>query len=329
MSATRRPRAAAARRPALVGVLAAIAALLLPAVWAAPAQAATYRYWTYWWGSGTGPAHTGWMFAPQGPASHGVADTWVLGWRFATSTTRGGTPPRALPGYADLCPGTSPQQGSVRVALVIDYGTAADAPPGEQPPTTTAVRRECLVLPASPRPTGVTALADATPPVVVRTDGNGLICGLDGYPRTECAPVIPDPAPTPTRTATPAPTAGGAGTAAGRSPTASARPASSPAGSRSPTTAASSPARSSTSPTARATGTAAPAATAAATAAGVPLTGGEPAPSATLPAVAGAPQGSAGSTSGAGPLGVVAGVVLVGGVGLAAWWSTRRPGGAP
>ena len=151
MSRARRTTTAARRAATVVvGVLVALPLALVTLLAAAvPAEASTYRYWTYWWGSGTGKTAAGWTFAQVGPAGHRVGDTWVLGWRFATTSTVGGTPPRQSADFATLCPGLStPTSGSVRVALVVDYGTTSDAPPGQAPPTTSTVRRECLTVPA-------------------------------------------------------------------------------------------------------------------------------------------------------------------------------------
>ena len=307
MSRARRTTTAAHRAAAVVvGVLVALP-LALAAVLAsaAPAEASTYRYWTYWWGSGTGKTASGWTFAQVGPAGHRVDDTWVLGWRFATTSTVGSTPPRQSADFATLCPGLSaPVTGSVRVALVIDYGTTADAPPGQTPPTTSTVRRECLTVAAGSR--GVDVLRAAG--VTVRSE-NGLICALDGYPVGECAPVVPDPTPTatPTRTRTAAATAS----------TSAARP---------------SPARSPARTSAAASGPSASATTALAVAASVSSTPSEtptgtPTPTEqTLPAAAGAP--AAGQQSAGSPAGLVVGGAVVAGIAGSAWWTSRRRGRA-
>ena len=322
MMRTRRTTAAQRVAALVVGVLTALPLVGVALVTSAtPASASTYRYWTYWWGTDTGKPHTGWKFASQGPASHGVADGWVLGWRFATSSVAGGKAPRVSATYSSLCHTAKPTDGSVRVALVIDYGTASDAPPGEKPPTTASVRVECLVLSSSAR--GTAAFTDATPRVVVRAD-NGLICGLDGYPRSECAPVIADPTSTPTpkpsaaptRTVTPTPTTTtGAGS--------SSRPAttsSTPAGSRSASPTTSAPLATSAAPTA--SSSASPASTEPG------ATGSGSSDEATLPAVAGAPVAGVTEESSTGPLGVVAGVLVVGGLAGSAWWTSRRGGRA-
>jgi hypothetical protein len=182
-----------------VAVLGVPVTLGLAVALAPAAEASTYRYWSYWWGERPGkPA--AWQYASQGPATHSVGDTWVLGWRFATAPENGASAPRQSASFAALCPGLdTPVSGSVRVALVVDYGSSADAPPGQSPPTTSTVRVECLTLPTSPRVTGSSVLAAAGVPV--RSEG-GLVCALDGYPKGECAPLVTAPAPSPSRTAT-------------------------------------------------------------------------------------------------------------------------------
>ncbi len=307
----------------VVGVLIALpltlAGLLADA---APAQASTYRYWTYWWGTGTGPSHTGWKFASQGPASHGLGDRWVLGWRFSTTSVTGGTSPRQSPSYDSLCPGRPAVAGSVRVALVIDYGTKSDAPPGETPPRSTSVRVECEVLSTSSNPSGSTVLREASPGVVVRSD-NGLICALDGYPRSECAPVIADPAPTPTPSRTvpsPRPTPTSAPTHASTSgPVPSATPAGRPPTGTAATAAPSSPASG-------AAGGAAPAPTTSAGAAAAATASVSPSES-YLPAAAGAAATTAAEGAASTPLGVLVGGLLVAALAGSAWWNARRRGG--
>ena len=311
MTSARRPTTTAHRVAAVVvGVLVALPLTLVALLaTAAPAQASTYRYWTYWWGSSTGKSSTGWTFAKVGPAGHAVGDTWVLGWRFATSRSTTATArPRQSPDFATLCPRLAPVAGSVRVALVIDYGTTADAPPRQTPPTTSSVRVECVTIAGSPR--GSDVLRDVSPPVAVRSE-NGLICALDGYPKGECAPVVPDPTPTPKpTTAKPRATAS---TGAGGAPTA--RSLASP----SATPAASGPAPLPTTGGGAATSSAAAPATSGSTS---PASGstdqGEP----TLPAVAGAPTPDAQSSGS--PVGLVVGGLVVATVAGSAWWTSRR-----
>ena len=296
---------------AVLGVLVTSSAVALAA---APAQAATYRYWTYWWGADSGKSGGGWTFAHVGPAAHRAGDTWVLGWRFGTSaTTNGGAQPRQSSRFADLCPKlATPVAGMDRVALVIDYGTTQDAPPGQHPPLVGSVRVECLTLPS--HPSGVTVLNEAK--VSVRQNDNGLLCALDGYPKNECAPIVADPTPTPspTRSSThvPSPT---------RTPTPGASTSTLPrSGGSSPATAAT-PAASG----APASGAASPSSSAGGAASvTTPSSGSGPGAQGTLPAVSGSPVASVTDAGSSSPVPAVVGVLLVALLGGSAWWTSRR-----
>ncbi len=309
-----------------VAVLGVPVTLALAVVLAPAAEASTYRYWSYWWGERPDRSAT-WQYASQGPATHTVADTWVLGWRFATAPENGASPPRQSARFTDLCPGLdTPVVGSVRVALVVDYGSASDAPPGQTPPTSSSVRVECLTLPTTSRVTGSTVLAAAG--VAVRTEA-GLVCALDGYPKGECAPLVapaptttsPTTTPTRTRTAAPAPSRSDSpatastptttspratGTAAGRTASGAGTPAPSSSSSSSTTATTSSGTRS-----------AAPGDLAVAPEEGVT-------PEETLPAASGSPaRPDTGS-----PAGFALGALAVVAVSAAAWTASRRGGGA-
>jgi hypothetical protein len=314
MTSARRPTTSAQRVAAVVaGVLVAVPLVLVALLaTAGPAQASTYRYWTYWWGSDTGKSSAGWTFAKVGPAGHAVGDTWVLGWRFATSRSTTGTArPRQSPDFATLCPRLAPVAGSVRVALVIDYGTTADAPPQQKPPTTASVRVECLTIPGSPR--GSDVLRDVSPnPVQVRSE-NGLICALDGYPKGECAPVVPDPTPTPTPKPTAAKPRASSSTGSGGAPTA-----------RSLASPTSSSASASPAPLATTGGSAATSSAAAPAASGPTpsVSGSTDLSESALPAVAGAPAPEAQSSGS--PVGLVVGGLVVAAVAGSAWWTSRR-----
>lgn len=296
MTLARRPTTVARAAAVVGGVLAVVASsLALLVATAGPAQASTYRYWTYWWGTASGSSHTGWWFAPQG-AGGPVGDGWVLGWRFQTTSLSGGATPRASADFATLCPAlATPVAGQVRVALVVDYGTLADAPPGQRPPTTSSVRRACVTIPADGA-TGARVLAAAS--VTVRSE-NGLVCALDGYPVGECAPVMADPTPSPTRTSAALPSA-----SASRTST------SAPAASASPT-------RSAT-PSRTATPAAVP-----------PTAPPSPTPSAqaTLPVSDAAPAAAEQPTDS--PTGLAVGGLLVATVAGSAWWTARRRGRTP
>ena len=164
-----------------VGALVALgaAAAVLLAV-ASPAQAAAYRYWTYWQG-----VDGAWRFATVGPASAVPADGAVEGWAFRVSGAAGDpdADPAAAPDFDAVCGSTPPAEDSKRVALVIDPGSPAIAPAGQAPPEPIEV---CVV--AEPDATGYDVLRSVTQ---VRVEG-GLVCGVAGYPTGECAPVLDD-----------------------------------------------------------------------------------------------------------------------------------------
>lgn len=167
-------------RAATLTVLLAVAALLVGG-WAAPAEATSYRFWAYWLGT-----DDGWSFSGQG-ASRVPADGTVDGWRFAVSEASSSTiPPRHTPSFARICGSTEAVDGSKRVGVVVDFGTAADAPDGESPP---AMVTACVV--AEPGANGYDVLTEV---VQIRTDA-GLICGMDGYPAAECGSPVADPEP--------------------------------------------------------------------------------------------------------------------------------------
>jgi hypothetical protein len=168
-------------RPVIASTSAfALALLAIGLLAAAPAQAAAYRYWTYWQGGSAG-----WTFATAGPGATVPPDGSVEGWRFAVTTKAGrsGDEPGTAPDFAAICGSTPAQDGSKRVALVVDPGPAAIAPAGQTPPAPTAT---CVV--SATDATGYQVLRSVT---TLRTD-SGLICSLADYPTGECAPVVDD-----------------------------------------------------------------------------------------------------------------------------------------
>jgi hypothetical protein len=167
------------RAAALLATL--LAAVLATVALAAPAQAAAYRYWSYWQGA-TGT----WVAAPTGPGDYTLVDSDVQGWRFAITTDTPNQPPDNSPVFADLCPdldAAGATAGQVRVAVVIDAGFTADAPSGQTPPGDVVA---CVTVPEGS--TGNQALAAAG----AITDDNGLICSINGYPEGECGTEVPD-----------------------------------------------------------------------------------------------------------------------------------------
>jgi hypothetical protein len=171
-----------ARLLALLG----LCALLTVAV-AAPAQAAGYRYWSFWKSSGGE-----WTYATEGPATARPADGSVNGFRFSVSEDSGdAATPRTAPDFATICDGTPAKDGTKRLALVIDFGTASDAPQGETPP---AQRTACARV--APAATTAEALAQVAKPL--RYNSEALLCAISGYPGSGCGDqALPADPPTP------------------------------------------------------------------------------------------------------------------------------------
>jgi hypothetical protein len=169
-----------ARAPRLLVLPAAAAVLLIAA--AAPAQATGYRYWSYWLRSGDV-----WSYAQTGPAMHVPKDGDVEGWRFAVSKDAAAQAlqPRGAADFTAICGHTAAAPGTKRIALVIDAGTAADAPGGETPP---AARTACAKVPAGA--SSADALAAVAKPL--RYDSAGILCAIGGYPAAGCGEQVAD-----------------------------------------------------------------------------------------------------------------------------------------
>ncbi|MER5277591.1 SCO2322 family protein [Streptomyces sp. NPDC002809] len=164
-------RAGAGRAVALLVVLAAALAVLGTGT----AQAAGYRYWSFWEGSGSG-----WAYATQGPSLVRPDDGSVQGFRFAVSAdSQDAAKPRRSPDFAKICADTPAAGGTKRIALVIDPGTAADAPDGETPP---ALRTACATVPDDA--SSADALASVAKPL--RYGSDALLCAISGYPASGC-----------------------------------------------------------------------------------------------------------------------------------------------
>lgn len=176
----------AVRRTTVRRLTAAAALLLAAAVsalCAAPAYADGYRYWSFWDRDGGG-----WAYAAQGPATAVPGDGEVQGFRFSVSTgTQDAAKPRGPADFDAICGGTPARDGAKRVALVLDFGTAADAPEGESPP---AGRTECASVPADAS-SGEALAAVAKP---LRYGSSALLCAIAGYPETGCGEQTSDDA---------------------------------------------------------------------------------------------------------------------------------------
>lgn len=168
-------------RSALLGLIATAAALcgVVFAGGAANAETA-YRYWSFWVAE-----EEAWTYAQVGPASVAVEDGDVFGWSFgiARSGQTDELKPNVAPSelWTRACLDKPAEPGQARVAIVFDYGSPQDAPAGETPP---ADAIECAIVESGS--TGAEALSAVA---TIRAEA-GLICAFDGYPASECAPVI-------------------------------------------------------------------------------------------------------------------------------------------
>ncbi|MET9388901.1 SCO2322 family protein [Streptomyces sp. NPDC006624] len=155
-------------------VLLLLASLLLLAG-AGQAQAAGYRYWSFWERDGDR-----WVYATQGPGTTRPSDGDVQGFRFAVSEdTADAARPRPAADFDAICARTPSRDGAKRVALVIDFGTRRDAARGETPPP---ARTACARV--APDATTADALAAVAKPL--RYDTNALLCAIAGYPEQGC-----------------------------------------------------------------------------------------------------------------------------------------------
>ncbi|XCX52793.1 SCO2322 family protein [Streptomyces phytohabitans] len=142
----------------------------------ARADAGGYRYWSFW-----ERADGAWSYASQGPSTLRPSDGDVLGFRFGVSEDSGdASKPRGAADFARVCAGEERRSGSARVALVVDFGTAADAPSGERPP---APRTACARVDAGSGTAGDALAAEAEP---LRYNSDALLCAIAGYPESGC-----------------------------------------------------------------------------------------------------------------------------------------------
>ncbi|MEU2250322.1 SCO2322 family protein [Streptomyces sp. NPDC019224] len=168
--ATRQPHRRVARAAALL-----VAGAVLAVLGAGTAQAAGYRYWSFWEGTASG-----WSYATQGPSLVRPEDGSVQGFRFSVSAdSQDASEPRRAPDFAEVCADTPAKDGSKRVAVVIDPGTAADAPDGETPPPP---RTACARV--AKDASSAEALAAVAKPL--RYDASAMLCAISGYPATGC-----------------------------------------------------------------------------------------------------------------------------------------------
>ncbi|HET9500477.1 MAG TPA: SCO2322 family protein [Marmoricola sp.] len=142
-----------------------------------------YRYWNYFHlqdGS--------WAFSQVGPGDYELKDGAVEGYRYGTSLTADGLPPRAdlaKVSFDTVCEGTEAGADQIRVAVLIDYGTEADADDATPP----APQAECAVIGSGGN--GQQALAEVAD---VRAE-KGLTCAVNGYPASGCGVPVADAKP--------------------------------------------------------------------------------------------------------------------------------------
>ncbi|MFD3514051.1 SCO2322 family protein [Streptomyces sp. NPDC058657] len=161
---------------ALLLTVAVVLGALLGAGPAAADPASGYRYWSFWERDGST-----WTYATQGAATTRPADGSVQGFRFSVSRdSQDAAKPRGEARFEAVCAKTPAKEGSKRIALVLDFGTPADAPGGETPP---AQRSVCAQV--GEDATSAEALAAVAKPL--RYDSSALLCAIAGYPGSGCA----------------------------------------------------------------------------------------------------------------------------------------------
>lgn len=163
-----------------------VVGIVLTLLAASPALASTYRYWSFWDAAGGR-----WAYATQGPSSARPADGSVQGFHFVVSKDAAdrAAPPRADADFAAICSATAPVAGKKRIALVIDFGTPAEALAGDTPPQD-APRTACAQV--GPDSTTAEALAEVAKPL--RYNSAALLCAVSGYPKQGCGEPVTDTA---------------------------------------------------------------------------------------------------------------------------------------
>ena len=179
----------------VAGSATAIVVVLLSAL-AAPAQPASarsyYRYWSYWHKA---PGATSWQYSSVGASGYYLKQgSQVEGWRYDVGTASPSDPqPRPTSvTYDQYCGGKNADK-TYRVLLVVDYGTESSAPAG---PVYSCYGFDDSV-------TGYRVLTQQH----TERDSGGLICAIDGYPKTGCGDTVSSPAPrtSPKRSTAPRP----------------------------------------------------------------------------------------------------------------------------
>jgi len=141
-----------------------------------------YRYWGYFQAAA---GASSWTAAMTGPSVE-VKDGDVEGWAFVFSSNDiPAIEPMMDPDFATLCGQTPETSGKIRVGLVVDFGAGNIAPDGEIP---NEFFSDCVVVDKGS--VGLDVLEAA---LDVRAGDSGLICGIAGYPASECGVEIDEP----------------------------------------------------------------------------------------------------------------------------------------
>lgn len=137
-----------------------------------------YRFWGYYH-----LTDAEWVSSNKGAASIEPEDGQVEGFHFAVAGTTPTRPPRVDTSFGEICSATEAGDGEKRVGIVIDYGSAQEAPDGEQPPA--APEGVCAVVPEKfSTQQALESVAE------LRLDDSGLLCGINGYPATGCGDAV-------------------------------------------------------------------------------------------------------------------------------------------
>ena len=153
--------------------LALVVAILAGIATTTPARAeSVYAYWSYWQGDAGN-----WKYAVTGPATSAAIDGAVDGWRFTLGSDGKAARPSLAADFQAICGSIEKTSGKARIAIIIDYGTAADVP-------AVAI---CSVIPAG------LSRASALGAVATLRLNNGFICGINAMPETGCGDAVAAP----------------------------------------------------------------------------------------------------------------------------------------
>ncbi|PID54461.1 MAG: hypothetical protein CSA58_01615 [Micrococcales bacterium] len=160
-------------------VLAVGALTVCATVTCGPAHATTddvYRYWGYYH-----LQDDTWAYADTGAGQFTPKDGAVEGWRYALGAGDAPRTPRDVLSFEEICADTPASDGEKRVGVVIDYGRAVDASDGANQADVPEPVAECVVADESANGAQLLAAAEQ-----VSEGDNGLVCAIDGYPKTGC-----------------------------------------------------------------------------------------------------------------------------------------------